>query len=80
MKNAKQIWKSGKSDDITPMHVEHIINNLYLKGIAEVFFIGMGWPEGYTYCANPEYLRKTFAPTAMEKFRRQIWFACRFLD
>jgi hypothetical protein len=53
---------------------------LYDLKIAEPFFIGMGWIEGYTYCSNPEFLRKSYAPTALKTHRRQIWFACKYMD
>jgi len=79
-KSAKQIYKNGSNDQMTTDHVIEIVNNLYNKKIAEVWFIGLGWPEGYTYCQNQNYLRETAAPMLLKNNFRSVWFACRFLD
>lgn len=79
-KNAFTIYKSGKYKELDSGHVVEIIQNLYRKGIANIFFIGMGWPEGYHYCSDYDYLNISFAPIALEKYQRQIWFACGFLE
>lgn len=43
-------------DKLTPKEIVKIINNLYDKGLAQAWFYGLAWPEGYVYCANPLYL------------------------
>lgn len=78
-KTAKQIWLNGKPEDLTDENVLAIIKNLYRKGLAEAWFIGMGWPEGFHYCQNFEYV-KTFCLVWKERHLRAVWFACRFLD
>jgi hypothetical protein len=80
VKTVKQVWEKGRPEDLTPSQVVEIIQNLYDLKIAEPFFIGMGWIEGYKYCSNPEFLRKSYAPTALKTHRRQIWFACKYID
>jgi hypothetical protein len=47
MKTIKQIGEKGNPEDLTPSQVVEIIQNLYELKIAEPFFIGMGWIEGY---------------------------------
>lgn len=79
-KTTKQIYDTGKPEDFTISQIMEIVQNLYAKELAEAWFIGMEWVEGYRYCQNSEFLEKTFAPIAVEKHRRAIWFACRFLD
>lgn len=79
-KTAKSIYKNGNADDLTIDNICEIVSNLYNKGLAEAWFIGMEWPEGYHYCKNPAFLRSSFAPTAMKNHFRAVWFACGFLD
>lgn len=76
--NAKWVYRHGKSQDFTDDNIIEIVQNLYAKGLAEAWFIGMGWPEGYHYCQNLDYLRNTFCH--MERQTRAIWFACTFLN
>ena len=79
-KSVKEIWKTGKPEDLSNEQIVEIIQNLYDLKLAEAFFIGMGWIEGFHYCSNPAYLRLTFAPIAIEEYRRQIWFACKYFS
>jgi len=79
VKTVKQVWEKGKPEDLTPSQVVEIIQNLYDLKVAEPFFIGMGWIEGYHYLQNPKTLR-SYAQTALKTHRRQIWFACKYMD
>jgi hypothetical protein len=77
--STKQIYLSGKQYKMKGHNIVEIIQNLYKKGLAEAWFIGMEWPEGYHYCQDIEYL-KSNAEILYEKHFRSVWFACRFLD
>lgn len=86
-KRRKQVYNifhvKGSYSDLTLDDKVYIIQNLYNLNLAEAYFIGMGWPEGYQYCSNPEYLKLTGIP-ALEKMEpggtcRKIWFAIRFV-
>jgi len=82
-KTALQIFKTGKMSDMTIDHVCDIVENLYYDGLAHAFFIGMGWPEGYHYCQNRDYVRLTVAPAVLENKnneKRAYWFAIGFMD
>ena len=52
-----------------------VINKLYEKKLAEAWFIGMGWPEGFTYCKNPVYLKETGIKAIMTHNFRAIFHA-----
>lgn len=81
-KTAKQIFESGKFEDLTIDHICQIVQNLYDKNLAKAFFIGMGWPEGNHYCFDSEYVRKTIAPGVISRNGKwtPYWFAIGFMD
>jgi hypothetical protein len=78
--NAKQVFKNKPGTFLTVDHVIEIVSNLYSKKLAKVWFIGMGWPEGYNYCMDSDYLELTGAPSLLKNNFRAVWFACEFLD
>lgn len=82
-KTAKEIYESGSFEDFDKLHIVEIINGLYKRSgdVAHAWFIGCGWPEGFEYCKNQEYLKNTFARNIIESYKmhRAVWFACRFL-
>ena len=81
-KTAKQVWDTGlkHGETLTEDQVYDIVVNLYKKNLAEAWFYGMGWPEGFVYCREDGFLRKTAIPNFLEHNFRAVWFACRFLD
>lgn len=78
-KSALELFKRGKPGCLWEKQVLEIINNLYDKGLAEAWFIGMGWVEGYHYCSNPAYL-KANAEAIFRRHYAAVWFACRLLE
>jgi len=77
-KSARQVYKSGKIGQFDVDCCWEVVKNLYDKNLAEAFFIGMGWVEGYNYCRDETYFRGNF-----QNFGNKIysfWFASRFLD
>lgn len=77
--DAKWVYLNGNQNDLTIQHVIEITENLYAKGVAEAWFIGMEWVEGFNYCQDRVYLEKTAAPSLLKNHWRALWFACRFL-
>lgn len=77
---AKDIYLKKTPAELTITNVIEIVNNLYKLRLAEAWFIGMEWPEGYNYCSNGGYLKATAAPMLLNRHTRAVWFACRFLD
>ena len=74
------MWQNSNSDSLTDDDVLVIISNLYDRGMAEIWFIGMGWPEGYQYCKSTSYLIHAFIPGWRKDHFRAVWFACKFLQ
>lgn len=72
-KSLKYVWEH--SQDLAVNHAVEIINKLYANGKAETWFIGTGWPEGYNYCQNQNYLQLTGAPALLKHNKRALWFA-----
>jgi hypothetical protein len=79
-KTAKQVWLNGKPSDLTIKNVVEIVTNLYRKNLAEAWFIGTGWVEGFRYCQDFVYLEQTGAGGLLKNSTRAVWFACTFLD
>lgn len=69
----EKIWLTGKYSQLTENHICYIVKCLYSLKLAEIWFIGMGWPEGFNYCRDDEYL-KEWAKTKTGKINREIWF------
>jgi len=83
MKTAREIFESGKFDLLSEKHIVQIVKNLYEKGLADAFFIGMGWPEGIHYCYDQNYVKLTIAPSILNRTSPKwpsYWFAIRFMD
>jgi len=80
IKTTKEIWQTGKPEDLSIGNVIVIVKNLYNKNLAEAWFIGAGWVEGFVFCQNHEYLANTAANILRETKLLPLWFACRFLD
>lgn len=79
-KSALWIFRNGNYSDLDLEHKVEIVQNMYEKKLAKAFFIGTGWVEGFGYCSNPSFLRKTGIPSLERDTLRPIWFACEFLD
>ncbi|HNC58610.1 MAG TPA: hypothetical protein PLP33_24495 [Leptospiraceae bacterium] len=88
-KSARQVFLTGRPTDFDTEHIVEIVENLYKLKLAHAFFVGMGWPEGYNYCVNSDYVRLTVFPAIFRKDDygymdsanwRPYWFACRFLE
>lgn len=80
-RSAKWVYQNGSHKDITSKHLIEILKNLYKKGLAEAFFVGMGWPEGYHYCRKADYVRNMLFLGAFNPDGnwQPYWHACRFL-
>lgn len=72
--------KATNHKNFTKEHIIWTVNELYKRNLAELWFIGCGWPEGHHYCQNAEYLQVTGADVLYKNNWRACWFAYLYLQ